>query len=158
MNNVIFLDIDGVLNSVAYDRIRSNDEGNIDVSRLCLLRKIICATGAHIVLTSSWRKHWHAETEKCDSIGREINCVFEQAGIRIHDKTLALQNRAEEITEWLARHPDVRTYVILDDAFGGWGAHESHLVKTNSRIGRGLEERHVAVAIKILNGSSVYER
>ena len=158
MKKVIFLDIDGVLNSVIYDRIRSKDEGNIDVTRLCLIKKIICATGAQIVLSSSWRRHWEVEIDKCDTIGREINSVFGQAGIRIHDKTLILQNRAEEITEWLASHPDVHSYVILDDTFGGWGVHESRLVKTNSRIGRGLEERHVDAAIKILNGGSVHEQ
>ena len=85
MKKVIFLDIDGVLNSVIYDRIRSKDEGNIDVTRLCLIKKIICATGVQIVLSSSWRKHWEVEIDKCDTIGREINNVFGQAGIRIHD-------------------------------------------------------------------------
>ncbi len=55
---IIFLDIDGVLNSRQYDAERGTAEGNIDVSRLLLLKQLIDQTGAKIVLTSSWRRHW----------------------------------------------------------------------------------------------------
>lgn len=123
-SNVVFLDIDGVLNSVAYDRERTDKDGNIDVSRFVLLRQIVDATDAQIVLSSSWREHWEPEDEKCDQIGKELNRLDE--------------------------HPNIANYVILDDAFGGWGQLESHLVRTNSRIGKGLEDKHVDVAIHIL--------
>ncbi len=153
VDKVVFLDIDGVLNSVKYDRERTAKDGNIDISRLPLLKRIIEATGAEIVLVSSWRKHWEREEEMCDGIGREINKTFRSAGLRIYDKTPALGERAEEITHWLGEHTGVAKYVIIDDSFGGWGAHEPFLVKTNCRIGRGLEEVHVAKAIEILNGA-----
>lgn len=60
-------------------------------------------------------------------------------------------SRAEEISLWLHAHPQVTQYVILDDAFGGWGALDEQVVKTDSRIGRGLEDRHVEEAIKKLS-------
>ena len=148
---VIFLDIDGVLNSAVYDRERTDKDGNIDVSRLVLLKQIVDAANAQIVLSSSWREHWEPEDEKCDQIGKELNCVFRGAGLCIADKTPMTGSRQKEISSWLDAHPYTADYVILDDAFGGWGDLEPHLVKTNSRIGRGLEDRHVEAAVKILN-------
>lgn len=151
-NNVIFLDIDGVLNSAAYDRERTDSDGNIDVSRFVLLKQIVDETNAQIVLSSSWRKHWEPEEEKCDAVGGELNRSFHAAGLCIADKTPILGSRQEEISSWLDTHPHIANYVILDDAFGGWGELEPHLVRTNSRIGRGLEKRHVDAAINILKG------
>ena len=62
---VIFLDIDGVLNSRAYDRKRNWDElTNIDESRLPLVKNIVDETGARIVLSSTWKTHWDKLPEK----------------------------------------------------------------------------------------------
>ena len=55
---IIFLDIDGVLNSAKYDKKRTADDGNIDTTRLPLLKHIVDSTKAKIVLTSTWRKFW----------------------------------------------------------------------------------------------------
>ena len=52
---ILFLDIDGVLNSARYDALRLPDQGNIDETRLPLLQRIIGETQAKIVLSSSWR-------------------------------------------------------------------------------------------------------
>ncbi len=84
---VIFLDIDGVLNSYAYDRQRAPDDGNIDATRLELLKLLIDKTEAKIVLTSSWREHWDKEPCKCDEKGAELADTFEKAGLGIYDKT-----------------------------------------------------------------------
>ena len=55
---VIFLDIDGVLNSRAYDRKRNwNEQSDIDETRLTLVKEIVDATEAKIVLSSTWRQH-----------------------------------------------------------------------------------------------------
>lgn len=50
---VIFLDIDGVLNSFIYDLERKEGETAIDHTRLPLLKRIVDETGAIIVLSSS---------------------------------------------------------------------------------------------------------
>ena len=146
---VIFLYIDGVLNSASYDRIRGAEDGNIDPTRMPLLKKIVNETGAEIVLSSSWRKLW--EPEGLDEVCLELNCIYNSFGLRIADKTPLLGNRGEEITLWLEKHPEVKEYVVLDDAFGGWGVHEAHLVQTSAFIGKGLMDKHVDEAIKILN-------
>ena len=61
---IVFLDFDGVLNSVIYDRERDKSTNtNIDESRVCLLKQIIDETNAKIVLSTSWRRHWDKNIE-----------------------------------------------------------------------------------------------
>ena len=57
---VIFLDIDGVLNSAKYfDRIKNLEiteiEEQIDIKKVELLKKAVDETGAKVALSSSWR-------------------------------------------------------------------------------------------------------
>ena len=150
---VIFLDIDGVLNSFKYDLHRGEGEGNIDITRMPLLKRIVDKTGALIVLSSSWRKYWEKE-DNFDPIGAELDAVFGQFGLEIYDKTPFLQigSRAHEIMSWLEQHEsEVDAFVVIDDAFGGWGAITSNVVRTDARIGFGLMGTHVDKAIEILN-------
>ena len=154
-HKVAFLDIDGVLNSVAYDRRRTAQEGNIDVSRLPLLKRLVEEGEARIVLSSSWRRHWERERDGCDSIGMEITDIFAAHGLSIYDKTPVLpsRDRAEEIRAWLAENGQVEAFVIFDDIAFGWGEDlQEHLIKTNPRIGFGLEEKHIQAALELLNG------
>lgn len=155
MLKIIFLDIDGVLNSTQYDRMRTNEQGNIDETRLTLLKQLVDETKAQIVLSSSWRKHWEKETALCDKVGQELNEVFAKHGLCIYDKTPVSVNndRAEEIRMWLNEYNSPEHFVILDDIAFGWGIDlQDHLVKTNSRIGRGLELKHIVRTIELLTG------
>lgn len=149
---IIFLDIDGVLNSLKYDMERTATDGNIDPSRLVLLKQIVDFTGAEIVLTSTWRKFWEKEKSQMGETGRELNQVFGSAGLTIFDKTPVLGNRKEEISAWtVANEGLVDSFCIIDDITFGWEEFEPFVVNTNPRIGRGLEEKHVKKAVSILN-------
>ena len=152
---ILFLDIDGVLNSWRYDQERISLQDNIDETRLPLLSRIVSSTNAKIVLTSSWRKHWERDSIKADSIGQHLNQLFGEYGLAIFDKTLESSdnNRTDEIRNWLANN-SVEQFVIIDDIAFGWDELESHLVRTNYRIGRGLHDSHVSQAISILNGGN----
>lgn len=150
---ICFLDIDGVISSHCYINLKNADENNIvDESRLPLLKRFVDKTGAKIVLSSSWRKHWHKDESLCDSIGKEINAIFAKHELSIFDKTpqLPSNDRAKEIKMWLHAH-DVEGFVIFDDIAFGWGSLDDRVVKTSWRIGRGLEKRHIEKAIKLLN-------
>lgn len=150
---IVFLDIDGVLNSVRYDRVRTEEQGNIDETRLPLLKQLIDETHAKIVLSSSWRKHWERDEGLCDDIGAEINRIFAEYQLCISDKTPVLKSndRAEEIRTWLSENNQVGNFAIFDDIAFGWGEDlQEHLVRTNSRIGYGLEEKHIQMAIRLL--------
>ena len=151
---VLFLDIDGVLNSDSYDKVRGENEGNIDITRMCLLKTIIDKTGAQIVLSSTWRKNWDRDFSKCNEKGKEIYEVFTSYGLEIFDKTPYLRNdsseRPKEIKMWLDSHRAAENYAILDDHMWGWREMEEHLVRTSGKIGRGLMEKHVNEVIEIL--------
>ena len=149
---VIFLDIDGVLNSYQYDRQRKEGDGNIDLTRLELLKEIIQSTDAKIVLSTSWRKHWEPDYLDCDFIGKELTTTFYNAKIEIFDKTpITGTHRADEISAWIESHMPLESFVILDDIVFGWGELNCRVVHTDFRIGRGLENIHVKKAIEILN-------
>ena len=153
MRRIIFLDIDGVLNSVKYDRQRTDEDGNIDETRMVLLKELVDSTNAEIVLSSSWRKHWSIDDSECDHIGRELNSTFQKHGLKISDKTpvLSALERSIEIQTWLDEHLcEIQSFVIIDDMFGGWGPLANNLVKTDNRIGRGLEMKHVEMAKRVL--------
>lgn len=154
---ILFLDIDGVLNSARYQRIRTDTDGNIDKTRLPLLKKIIDETDAEIILSSTWRLHWDSDEKLCDPVGKELNVLFAEYGLFIMDKTPVLEwsyLRADEIAEWLKLHEgEYGNFVILDDTFSGWCDLQNYLVKTDFLIGRGLEEKHVQKAIDILNAN-----
>ncbi|MBE6665227.1 MAG: hypothetical protein E7603_03265 [Ruminococcaceae bacterium] len=150
---VIFLDIDGVLNSSAYDRERKENDGNIDETRLPLIKRVVDETQAKIVLSSSWRTHWNRNLSLCDSVGKDMTALFAVYQLEIYDKTpvLSSNDRAEEIRMWLDKNKTVTHFVILDDNRFGWGELLEYLVSTSYRIGRGLEEKHLLEAIRLLN-------
>lgn len=153
---ILFLDIDGVLNSREYDRRRDmNMQTNIDQSRLPLVKEIIDKTGAKIVLISTWRNHWNRDESICDEDGNYINRLFSKYGIAIYDKTPdlgLLSKRKDEVKAWLSEHADeVERFVILDDYRFGWDDLSDFYIHTNPNYGLGLEEEHVEKAIVLLN-------
>lgn len=153
---VIFLDFDGVLNSAEYDRERDwSYNTNIDESRLPYLKRIIDATQAVIVLSTTWRKHWNKQEKDCDEVGAWINRTFAKYGMQIYGKTPILEHRAtrkQEVLGWLAYPPEpIESFIMLDDEIKGWEELGDRLVRTSRYKGRGLEEEHVLQAIELLN-------
>lgn len=149
---VIFLDIDGVMNS--QDRAiwlhKQHEKGLITDQELYnwdlpykdtleALDYIVKNTGALIVLSSTWR----GSPERI----RKLNECFKPYGFQIYDKTCRYvymddvkrmgfdpynvydcsdmydghpckqytSDRGAEIAYWLDQHPDVESFVILDD-------------------------------------------
>ena len=159
---IIFLDIDGVLNSVLYDAGRSEDrpDSRIDMSRVKLLADIVNAAGAKIVLSSTWREDWDKSPELCGNDGKYINECLAKYGLSIIDKTpesSSFDDRRLEILAWLVPHrSEVDSFVILDDIDCGWEQLESRVVITNP-FGYGLEEYHVQKAIDILKVRTIFK-
>lgn len=152
---IVFLDIDGVLNSRRYDRTRDfKKDDAIDESRLPLLRRIIDLSGAKIVLSSTWRTSWDKDPSRCDGSGKYVNTVFAKYGLEIFDKTPyfgVTAERKDEIKDWLEYPPEpIESFVILDDSPFGWGELSERFVKTNPIAGLGLEPEHVEKALELL--------
>ena len=108
---IIFLDIDGVLNSDEYfEKIKELNihgiESEIDTNKIKLLKKAIDETKAKVVLISSWRYTRRAKELK------EMLACYE---IYVDLTPFINHKRGLEIKKWLLDHPNVEEYVILDD-------------------------------------------
>ena len=103
---VIFLDIDGVLNNQTLLYHYGLDY--IDGDMVELLKHVVSATGAEIVLSSSWRLDGYSK--------KVVEKELEKMKMELLDCTVRIEGkkRADEIKEWLGRHK-VNKYAILDD-------------------------------------------
>lgn len=149
---VIFLDIDGVLNHQKhYEWLIETDEPTpmqrtypyteFNPESCRLLNEIIWETGAKIVVSSSWRLDGEAR----------LNALFKFFGLpKIYDITPCLNTtRGIEIGAWLAAHPEITNYVILDDDEDMNAEQMPFFIKTNP-YEDGLNEDVKERAIQIL--------
>lgn len=162
---IIFLDIDGVLNSEEFYRSQPETEeykqfDDIDESKVSLLKEIVDATHALIVLSSTWRNLTREgrTNEIADNLYTYLEETLSKYGLHIESHTPQLgENRPLEIKSWLNSAPDVTAFVSLDDDFTArqyarYGL-DKHLVKTSFYGERGgLQPEHVQQAIDILGG------
>lgn len=149
---VIFLDIDGVLNSDEYfDRIQGLDiqgiETQVDINKIRLLKNAVIDTGAKVVLSSSWRN---------TRMGQELRNLLLSYGI-FADVTPHIDNkRGNEIKEWLSNHEDIEDFVILDDEIFDTFDEEllEKLIKISDgngkNFGEGLQEKDMEKIIERL--------
>lgn len=171
---ILFLDMDGVLNSeqsfhlnhearMAHREARG--EGVEFAKQFCWplghiyeplverLNKIVEHTGCLIVLSSTWRKQCTVE---------ELRGWLGQKGFlyptKLIDRTGVDDRgiRGKEIQEWLDQHPEVTTYAILDDdsydivgeKAATW-THPRNFVRTDFMWG--LQDSHITKVMEILN-------
>lgn len=151
---IIFLDIDGVLNSWA-------SFYKITTEKLQLLNDLIEQTGAKIVISSSWRigskdvkdfldKNFsNKRTFRLDNPNQElIDNIFYNNTIGLTD-TFG-PNRGDEIKRWLDIYSDdVESYVIFDDDSDMLDEQLEHFVQTDTYYG--ITDREIHLASLILN-------
>ena len=171
MKKVIFLDIDGVLNSsrTLYEDISLEDY------LISNLKELVDKTGAKIILSSSWRLSTEAVAtlmDRLDKFGLAISGMtcdgvdldwLEKYEFDATKKYLDTKfdwdenrqikithDRGAEIFKWLHDHDDC-AYVILDDEIEDIKPYfsESVIVKTSYKTG--LTKEDVKKAIQILN-------
>ena len=157
---IIFLDVDGVLNSNDTEDIFRGFIG-LDYSGIKLLREIVDATSAEIVLVSSWKSRWYKDHKECqDNLANYLDQRLAEENLKILDKTEGSSfDRGHGIIDWLSEHP-TDSWIVLDDEI--FNDYEEcgimpHLVKTNFYDG-GLKEKHVEMAINLLNKEMVGRR
>lgn len=135
LHNVIFLDIDGVLNhcNTRHNVLPTVAEPlPIPIALECMdrLNRLIAATAAKIVISSSWRLYarWQDLASAlarhglvADVIGATPDLSNDRAWLANWEASKGVPfafdhlERGWEIAEWLAAHPDVTAFVILDD-------------------------------------------
>lgn len=126
---VVFLDIDGVLNSqrssIAFGGyphdVVGYERAMFDEVALSLIRGIIKTAGASVVLSSSWRTtHAYAD------VGRALELPIIDATPRL------LGPRGKEIKAWLDNHAECTSYAIVDDDSDMLPEQSPYFVHTNN--------------------------
>ena len=181
MSKYIFLDIDGVLNSEEMLNHKPFPKCRgimgIEKSKVKRLKQIVEATGAEIVLTSSWKKSfdafkrngyrvdkydlndlWVEELEELGYFGKYLSNKLYDQKLRVSDTTSRYERnpnyRGNGILAYLKDH-SAEAYVILDDEnfrdYQSRPAIQDHLVLTDYMTG--LSDDDVEKAIKILSNN-----
>lgn len=154
---VIFLDVDGVLNSSYSHSIATNEKGwmwdEVSDFHLEKLKRIVDETDAKIVLSSSWREYHPiltGEPKITDDLLKVLVKKFEKVGLSIYDVTpeLRLQIRGNEIKQWLDSHSEIDKYVIIDDDYEFRYEQEPFVVRTT--MTNGLTDELTDLAISLL--------
>lgn len=150
---IIFLDIDGVLNSKQFletleyiDPFAYADSSKwIDPKAVARVNRIIQETGARVVISSAWR-----ETIKKNRLQKILSRYGLQAVIYGLTPQIPDAVRGLEIDRWLIKHESekIDSFVILDDRSDM--AHLTpYLVQTD--WDDGLQDVDVEKAVGILN-------
>ena len=176
--NIIFLDIDGVMNSTEemialYNQHGSSIDNTLPSPTKCkLLKQLVDETCAKVVLSSSWRLSLNAIQKLIDLFEpynlilsgftcHEVeskkfkNSPYEDIKPRyqhtIGDFGTYIEDRGAEIANWLLDHPTVENFVILDDEDSDIKAwFPNNLVKTDPQVGFTLND--CLKAAEILKG------
>ena len=145
---ILFLDIDGVLNSDLYYRSVDRTKRNwnrFDPSTVVLVKKLIEEFSLKVVITSTWRF----------GAVKMLNDELVKSGLsnhlHAHWKTPNIHppHRGTEIELWLDNHPDVNDYVIIDDDISILDEQKSKYVKTELIVG--MNEIHYSKVKDILS-------
>ena len=174
---VLFLDIDGVLNSENWfgyrlyciknnmfneviNFVNTNDErikyklSMIDDRAIANLNRIIEETGCKVVLSSSWRSCVEAENTLTEYLLKLKGFKYE-----FYDVTPRLwfsdfsNRRGEEIKFWLDKESEkneIESFVILDDDYSDILPEQmNNFIHVDGQVG--LTDKDVFTAIEILN-------
>ena len=107
---VVFLDFDGVLNDL-WEENGYAMRGELDPARVAVLNEILEATGAEVVLSTTWHKLLGGE-----EAWQRLRAAGLREGTVLRGTTpFKSSYRSNEIEWYLRDHPEVQTYVILDD-------------------------------------------
>ena len=163
MRKVIFLDIDGVLNTKWwYAQMNRNTPKDkygyaFDPNAVSNLKYILDQTGADIVISSSWKSFGFSELEEMweerglpgKLIGITPNSVSDKMLLNADLDNMELFSiRGMEIKEWLSKNGKrISHYAIIDDMDNMLPEQQSHFVKTDPEIGITKENANQVIAI-----------
>lgn len=166
---VIFLNIDGVINRSTTNHHVTPTQTEplpIPIEPACMrcLNRLITETNSKVVISSSWRKfaRWQDLGPALERHGLVAKVIGETPDLSKNKTWLANWQmhkgvpfnfaRGWEIAEWLAAHPEVTAFVILDDV-ADMATLIPWLVRT--RPNEGLTDLDVERAKYLLDRSAV---
>ena len=156
---VIFLDIDGVLNSNFWNenhQAEISEGALIDIEKVRLLSKLVKNTDAKIILHSGWKFWFDSSLHPLRKEAEHLKMLFEQESLMIVDVTPDYSTeeikkskkfslvKASEILAWLDEHKEVDKWIVIDDLDLHNSEIEAHQIKTDPHIGLAKEDVHKA--------------
>ena len=168
MRKILFLDIDGVLNSNFWNEMHQreiSDGSLVDEEKIKLLAELIKDTDAEIILHSGWRFWYDSDMRPLRKESQNLSDLLAKEGLKITGVTPDLTTeeirqtrkfslvKAEEILLWVKLHGDVEHWVVLDDLNLHNDIVEAHQVRTDQAVGLTLE--NVQLAKRILGAGTL---
>lgn len=161
---IIFLDIDGVLNTSETNKKRSKEQRKygvigIEEEKIQILKIIIDETNAKIVLNSIWNLDFRKEESKIipeTTKAIDLMIKLKKYDLEIYDITKVDPNRSKknQIETYLKENPQIEFFIIIDDEIADLKAYadQNQLVKTNWFPSKengdcGLCESHINEAV-----------
>lgn len=150
MGKVIFLDIDGVLNSNFWngdDQKEISGGTLIDSEKVALLAALAHENDADIILHSGWRFWFDEKMNPLRPEARRLSDMLAKEKLAIAGVTPDLTTeeirrtrkfslvKADEILLWLKKNEDVSGWVVLDDLDLHNIQIEKHQVRTDQSVG-----------------------
>lgn len=160
---VIFLDVDGVLNSEEF--LKNNPNRFIDRKCVSILKDIIDKTGAVIVLSSGWRLWFSDNLMPVDGHSQCLYYLLNSFNIKLYSKTPDFSTdeirarktfsyvKAKEILAWINDNDNVEKYVVIDDLDLINEQVNKNLIRTNGKIG--ITKEDAKRAIMLLSNTSL---
>lgn len=163
MDNVIFLDIDGVLNSNFWNDSHQKEISDgtlIDTENIQLLAKLVRKTNSKIILHSGWKFWFDSNLQPTRKESENLVMLLQQEGLVIDGITPDFSTeeirknrkfsliKASEILAWLTDHKEVDKWIVIDDLDLHNPEIEAHQIKADSSIGLTIE--NVQKAEKLL--------
>lgn len=164
-NKIIFLDVDGVLNSETHATLygwggeakhsyeNAVKKAKLNTVSVHLVNELARKSGAQIVMSTSWRLlNQGARGFWWNQLFKEIlNSVSKRCYMDVIDLTPVKEkgDRGDEIDAWLKKNPWVDDYIILDDISDEWRDHQKEkLLLIDDEVG--FTRKNLEQALSVL--------
>lgn len=151
---VIFLDIDGVLNSNFWNDTHQREISDgtlIDEEKVMLLGQLIRDTSAKVILHSGWKFWFDSEVKPLRREAERLISMLEKEGIKVNgvtpdhtteeirkSKKFSLF-KASEILAWVSQYDNIEKWIVIDDLDLHNEEIRKHQILTDASIGLTVE-------------------
>jgi hypothetical protein len=152
---ILFLDIDGVLNSEVYYKTTSHLENNssrFDPLSVEFIKKLVEEFSLRIVISSTWRYG------AADRLMHELknSKLIKYLYHEWFTPVIHPAHRGTEIKLWIDLHPEVTDYIIIDDDENMLEEQMTRFVRTG--LHEGMTEEHFNRVRAILSAEEPIEK
>ena len=160
---VIFLDIDGVLNSNFWNDTHQREISDgtlIDEEKVMLFGQLIRNTNAKVILHSGWKFWLDSEVKPLCREAEHLISMLKKEGIKVDGVTPDYTTeeirkskkfslvKASEILAWVSQHDNVEKWIVIDDLDLHNEEIRKHQILTDASIG--LTAENICEAERLL--------